>query len=83
LDELLRIPGNKGLSQVRQTYRSFVRQIRGVLRVAMSKFPSAGRKLLLPHSISKYQYSLSRKHELSLNGFGIRIGPKTGAKVNA
>ena len=82
MGEELRIPCYKGLNSVRQTYRGFVRQIRGVLRVAMSQIPLTDGKRLPLRPPSQYQYQAMSLSGVSFEGRGTRLRTKLGEWVN-
>jgi hypothetical protein len=65
------------------TYRGFVRQIRGALRVAKSHVPSAGGKQLVPRLPSQYRYSTLTTNGVSFEAFGTRFCTKTAVRVSA
>jgi hypothetical protein len=82
LGEALRIPCYKGLEPVRLTYRGFVRQIRGVLRVAMSRIPSKVVEPQLLWPSSGYRYWPSRSCSTSYRRLGTRFGTYVDAMVS-
>lgn len=83
LGEGLRIPCYKGLDPVRQTNCGPVRQIRGVLRVAMPQNPSKAGERLLSRSASQYQYPTSALGIVCFEAFGTRLRTNMALGVNA
>jgi len=83
LGKALRIPCYEGLSPVRLTYSGFVRQIRGVLGVAMPQIPSTVGRRLLPRLSIGYQYLFGRTIGVSISGSGTQLREKAGVRVGA
>ncbi len=80
--ETVRIPCYRGWGWVRLTYRELVRQIRGVLRVAMSQIPLPVGERLPSEPPSRYQYQLLPTSGIPFEGFGTFFQPVTVARLN-
>ncbi len=60
---------NARIGLARLTYRAFVRQIRGVLQVAMSLIPMVSEKRPFARGPLQYQYSAAKQISVSLGAF--------------